>query len=110
MKRSGGHSERPELAVTSEWPAIITNLFTGARLIIARNWKSKLEFQMEQWYNEIWNIAINDKLTCNLKVKKGKMKRNKFYDILGRFLEYVLTRGKRKSPNQESMQFWRREQ
>ncbi|XP_078250191.1 uncharacterized protein LOC140707481 [Pogona vitticeps] len=27
-----------------------------------------------------------------------------------RFLEYVLTRGKTKAPNQESMQFWRIEQ
>ena len=32
---------------------------------------------MEEWYNEIWNIAINDKLTCNLKIKKGKMKERK---------------------------------
>ena len=86
------------------------SLLTTARLIIARNWKSKSEFQMEEWYNEIWNIAINDKLTCNLKVKKGEMKKNNFYDIWGRFLEYVLTRGKGKAPNQESMQFWRRGQ
>ena len=50
----------------------LTNLLFAVKLIIARNWKSKLEFQLEEWYNEIWNLAINDKLTCILKVKKGK--------------------------------------
>ena len=65
---------------------------------------------MDEWYNEIWNIDINDKLTCNLKVKKGELKNNNFYDIWGRFLEYVLARGKGKAPNQESMQLWRRGQ
>ena len=33
---------------------------------------------MEEWYNEIWNTAINDKLTCNLKVKKGELKKKFF--------------------------------
>ena len=87
---------------------LIANLLTAARLIIARNWKSKSEFRMEEWYNEIWNIAINYKLTCNLKVKKGEIKNNNFYDIWGRFPEYVLTRGKGKAADQESMQFRRR--
>ena len=87
---------------------INTNLLTAARLIIARQWKSKSEFQINEWYNEIWNKAINDKLTCNLKFKKDELKNNNFYEIWGRFLEYVLTRGKGKAPNQESMQFWRR--
>ena len=63
-----------------------------------------LEFQMEEWHNGIWNIAINDKLTCNLKVKKGEII---FNDIWGRFIEYVLTKGKGEVPNQESMKFWR---
>ena len=68
----------------------ITNLLTAARLIIAKQWKLKTEFQIEEWYKEIWNIAINDKLTCNLKIKKGELKRNDFYEIWGKFLEYVL--------------------
>ena len=67
---------------------LITNLLTAARLIIARQWKSKSEFQVDEWYNEIWNIAINDQLTCNLMVKKGELKKNIFYEIWGRFLEY----------------------
>ena len=89
---------------------LISCLLTAARLIKAKNWKSKSEFRMEEWNNEIWNIAINGKLTSNLKVKKGEMKKNNVYDIWGRFLEYVLIRGKGKAPNQESTQFWRRGQ
>ena len=77
----------PEIAFLSKFKNVeydkmikelITNLLTAARLIIARQWKSKSEFQMDEWYNEIWNIAINDKLTCNLKVKKGELKKNIF--------------------------------
>ena len=70
---------------------LITNLLTAARLIIARNWKSKYELCLEEWYKEVWNIALNDKLTCSLKVKKGELKRDIFYDIWGRFIEYIRT-------------------
>ncbi|XP_078238100.1 cation channel sperm-associated protein 1 isoform X2 [Pogona vitticeps] len=73
---------------------LITNLITAARLIIAGQWKLKTELQIEEWYKEIWNIALSDKLTCNLKMKKGELKKNNFYVIWGKFLEYVLIRGK----------------
>ena len=54
---------------------------------------------MDEWYNEIRNIALNDKLTCNIKVKKGELKKNSFYEIWGRFLKYV---NKRKGESSKS--------
>ena len=60
----------------------LTSIFIkAARLIIAKNRKGKYDFQITEWYNEIWNIAINGKLTCDIKLKKGLL--NKTIMIYG---------------------------
>lgn len=54
-----------------EWTVkeLITKLTAAARLIRAKKLKLKQEFQLNDWYKEIWNLAINDdKLTGAIKV------------------------------------------
>ena len=46
-----------------DYKRMIIKLLTVARLIIERKWKVKYDFQLNEWYKEIWNTAINDKLT-----------------------------------------------
>ena len=53
------------------------NLLMTARLVIARNWKLKYMFQLSEWYNKVWGLAINDKLTCAIGFKKGFLQENK---------------------------------
>ena len=55
----------------------------------------------------MWNVAINDKLTCNIKVRKRLSNENMFRDIWGEFIDFVLTKGKGCVPSQESMYFWK---
>lgn len=43
-----------------------------------------------EWYNEIWNIAINDKFRCDVKLKKGLLNTNIFNDIWGDLVQFVL--------------------
>ena len=41
------------------------------RLMVARNWKIKYNCQLSEWYKEVWNIVTNDKLMCNIKIRKN---------------------------------------
>uniref|UniRef100_H9G923 Poly [ADP-ribose] polymerase n=1 Tax=Anolis carolinensis TaxID=28377 RepID=H9G923_ANOCA len=50
---------------------LIDMLLTAARLLIAKYWKGEMKMQINEWYKEVWRMALNDKLTSNLKVKKG---------------------------------------
>lgn len=47
---------------------LVTNLVSAARLITAKYVKFKHKFQLNDWYEEVQNIAINDKLTCDTEV------------------------------------------
>ena len=42
---------------------------TAALLLIAKNRKNWV-FQLHEWYDEIWNITINDKQHLKLSFKK----------------------------------------
>lgn len=46
-------------------------MVTVARFVLAKNWKNNSQFNMEGWYKEMWNLATNDKLTCDIK-KRSK--------------------------------------
>uniref|UniRef100_A0A803U0J0 Reverse transcriptase domain-containing protein n=1 Tax=Anolis carolinensis TaxID=28377 RepID=A0A803U0J0_ANOCA len=84
----------------------ITNLVTIARLLIARNWKKEMNIQIEEWYKEAWKLAINDKLTCILKVKKGIWKQSDYDAVWGKFVVKGLKNKEGKLPSQEEMRFW----
>ena len=77
-----------------------------SRIIIARNWKNENQVNLEEWYTELWDIAINDKLTCDMKIRRGQLKNNYFKKIWNVFLEYVFWGGKGYTPREETMTFW----
>ena len=39
---------------------LIITMVTMARLIIAKNCQSNNQISREEWYREVWTIAIND--------------------------------------------------
>ena len=80
---------------------------TSARILTARFWKDKNDIKLEYWYREVWDVALNDKLTIELKIKRGEISSNNFYDILGKFVEFVLVKGRGKASKEYSIQFWR---
>lgn len=45
---------------------------TAAKVVIARNWilAYRYIYKLTECYNELWEIAINDKMTWEIKVKK----------------------------------------
>ena len=51
-------------------------------LIVARKWKTMYTFPSNEWYREVWAIAINNKLRCNIK-GKGLISKNICVDIWG---------------------------
>ena len=51
---------------------------TSARILIARFWKDKNDIKLEHCYNEVWAIALYDKLTIELKMKRGEISSNFF--------------------------------
>ena len=53
---------------------LIVIMITAARLIFARNWKNDNQLNLEEWYRELWDMAINDKLTCDMKIRRGLSK------------------------------------
>ena len=53
----------------------------------------------------MWNTAINDTLTCGLKVRKGISKH--YLKAIWVFLVYVVGKGKGNILGQESLYFWR---
>lgn len=59
----------------------ISDLLTVTWLVITGHWKVKYDLQLQEQYKDIWNIAINDKLTCNLKVENDLLNKNMFIDI-----------------------------
>ena len=59
------------------------------------------------WYCEVWDIALNDKLTIELKIKRGEISSKIFNDILGKYVEFVLVKGRGKACKEYSIQFWR---
>ena len=69
---------------------LIVIMIMAARIIIARNWRNENQFNLEEWYRELWDMAINDKLTCD----RGQMKNNDFKKIWNVFLEHVFRRGR----------------
>ena len=80
---------------------------TSARILITKFWKDKNDIKIEDWYCEVWDIALNDKLTIELKIKRGEISSNNFYDIWGKFVEFVLVKGRGKASKEYSIQFWR---
>ena len=64
-----------------------------ARLIVARNWKVKDDFQSDEWYREVWIAAINNKLTCSIALK-GLINKNNFIHIWGECISFLLLKGK----------------
>ena len=64
-------------------------MVTAARLIFANNQKNN-QLYMEEWYKEMWTMAINDKLTCETKIRKGILNTNDFKEIWNLFLVYSM--------------------
>ena len=67
---------------------LIVIMITAARLISTRNWRNDNQFNLEEWYRKLWDMAINDKLTCDMKIRRGQLKNNDFKKIWNVFLEY----------------------
>ena len=62
---------------------IIINM-VAARLVIEKNWYVKYMFQLSERNNEIWELLINDKLTCDIRFQNGLFKvRRQFYKLCG---------------------------
>ena len=59
----------------------VSNLLTVARLTVVGNWKSADDILLSIWYREVWDGAINGKLICNIKIKKGITSNDVFTDI-----------------------------
>ena len=85
---------------------LIIIMITAARIIMARNWRNENQFNLEEWYRELWDMAINDKLTCDMKISRGQMKNNDFKKIWNVFLEHVFRRGRGYTPSEETLKFW----
>ena len=66
----------------------------------------KNQVNLEEWYRELWDMAINDKLTCDMKISRGQMKNNDFKKIWNAFLEHIFRRGRGFTPREETMIFW----
>ena len=73
---------------------------------MAKNWKNKKQLNLEELCDEMWNLAINDRLTCELKVRKGQLKENVFSQIWNKFIEHVFLKHKGYTTPEESIQFW----
>ena len=58
---------------------------------------------MEEWYREMGNMAINHKLACDMKIRRGMLKSIDFREIWDLFLENVLIKGEGYIPKEESM-------
>lgn len=61
-------------------------ILTVERLIPAKNWKNNNQFNMD----EMWNMAINDELMCELKVTKGILKTNCFKERWDAFFKICI--------------------
>ena len=83
-------------------------MVTVARLIFAKNWENGKQINLEDWYKEMWNLAINNKLTGEMEIRRGRVKSNDFKDLWNSNMEYVSSTGKGYRLAEESMNFWRR--
>ena len=46
----------------------------------------------------MWSLGINDKLTCEIKVRRGMTKYNDFKEVWDLYLNYVFAEGKGHKP------------
>ena len=65
------------------------------------------DIKLGDCYGEVWDIALNDKLTTELKLWRGEISSDIFYAIWGRFVEFVLVKENGKAFKQQSIQFWK---
>lgn len=62
---------------------------------------------MDEWYKESWNIALNDILNCETKIRKRILNTNYLKDIWNLFLVHVFEKVQSYTPGGESLYFWR---
>ena len=86
---------------------LIVIMITAARLIFARNWRNDNQLSLEEWYRELWEMAINDKLTCDMKIRRGLSKYNNFKKTWNVFLEHVFQGRKGYTLREQTMKFGR---
>lgn len=55
---------------------LIMNMIMADRLVIVTNWKLKYSCQITEWYNEVWEIAFNNKSVLDIKYNKGLITEN----------------------------------
>ena len=69
---------------------------SGPKLEILQCQKGRqgLKSKQAQHYKERWNMAINNKLTCEIKIRKGILNVNDFKDMCNLFLVHVFEKGK----------------
>ena len=79
--------------VKREEQDLIIIMVIAARLLFAKNWKSDNQINIEEWYREMWDMAVHDKLTCEMKLRWGLSKSNDFKEVRNLFLEYACGKG-----------------
>ena len=55
----------------------------------------------------MWSLTINNKLTCEMKIRRGMVKSCGFKDMWNLYLEHVFLKGKGYRSAEESMYSWR---
>ena len=68
-------------------------MVTVARLLFAKNWKINNQINTEEWYRGMWKMAINDKLTFEMKLRRCLLKNSDIKNIELIFEICVLERG-----------------
>ena len=86
---------------------LIVIIVTVAKIIFAKDWKSDKPINLEDWYKEIWSLAINDRLTSEMKIGWGVTKFNDFKDVWNLYLKYVFLKEKGYRPSEEFMYLWK---
>ena len=50
---------------------------------------------LDEWYREVWDIAIHDKSVCDIKVKKRLIRKYEFADIWGECIDFCTDKRER---------------
>lgn len=96
-----------ETTLTTGERELLRILVIMGRIIIARYWKLNVDLKLEEWYNEIWKFALNDKLTCDIKIRSGIYKENVFWNTWQPFVDFALGRLDESAPVPYQRNFWK---
>lgn len=96
-----------EIEPTKYEKELIRIMIIMGRIIIARYWKLDVNFRIEEWYCEMWKLALNDKMTCDIKIRNGNYKEDIFWKIWKPFVDYALGNLDASVPVPRERGFWR---